>query len=265
MKAGSLLLAVKAIGRIHDSTAHPFYRGHGGVASRNGAGIGHNRRIMNNAFLPEPLPDGPFAIFAEWFDTAHGRKAQPNPNAMVLATVDARGAPQARVVLCKHLVSDPGYVVFFTNYQSHKGEQLIAHPRATVVFHWDALHRQVRMSGPVVKSPDAESDAYFQMRPVGNRIGAWASKQSQPLASRAQLAKQVTEIEQRFGVSSKDAEGHVPRPPHWGGFRLWPESVELWIEGPGRVHDRAVWNRAVTASDAFSFNCSSWSSTRLNP
>lgn len=221
--------------------------------------------MNTNSFLPEPLPTEPFALFKEWFDTAQHAQRQPNPNAMVLATLDANGTPDARVVLCKRFVTDPGYVVFFTNYQSRKGRQLIAHPRATVVFHWDALHRQVRLSGQVVQSPDAESDDYFNVRPVGNRIGAWASNQSQPLASRAQLAAQVDAIEQRFGVKSSDADGVVPRPPHWGGFRLWPESLELWIEGPGRVHDRAVWTRKLKSRDAISFDCTAWESTRLNP
>lgn len=221
--------------------------------------------MHTNDFLPEPLPAEPCAIFSQWYDAAHRKQAQPNPNAMVLATVDAQGEPHARVVLCKHWVSNPGYVVFFTNYLSHKGEHLTAHPRAAVVFHWDALHRQARMSGPVVKSPGDESDAYFNQRPLGNRIGAWASQQSRPLTSRAQLAQQVAEVEQRFGVSSHDRDGTIPRPPHWGGFRIWPDTVELWLEGPGRVHDRAVWTRHLKRRDEFSFDCGSWSATRLNP
>jgi pyridoxamine 5'-phosphate oxidase len=221
--------------------------------------------MTTNPFLPEPLPPGPFPIFSEWYNTAHSEKVQPNPNTMVLATVAADGSPDARVVLCKHMVSDPGYVVFFTNYQSHKGQQLIARPHATAVFHWDALHRQSRMTGRVIKSPSAESDAYFNLRPIGNRIGAWASHQSQPLASRAQLTQQVAEIEKRFGVTSNDVSGSIPRPPHWGGFRLWPESVELWIEAPGRVHDRAIWTRKLTPRDEFTFDCGAWTGTRLNP
>ena len=214
--------------------------------------------MSDNEFLPEPLPHEPFALFGQWFATAHQHAAQPNPNAMVLATVDAAGLPQARVVLCKLWSADPGHIVFFTNYLSHKGRQLAAHPRAAAVFHWDALHRQVRMTGPVVKSPEPESDEYFAIRPLVNRIGAWASNQSQPLASRAQLSTQVKEAERRFG-------DQVPRPPHWGGFRLWPETVELWLEGPGRVHDRALWTRKVSPRDEFTFDCGTWSATRLNP
>jgi len=211
-----------------------------------------------NDFLPEPLSREPFSLFGQWFNAAHALKAQPNPNAMVLATVNTEGRPEARIVLCKQWHDDPGHIVFYTNYRSHKGEQLAAFPHAAAVFHWDAMHRQVRMTGPVVKSPANESDAYFNIRPLDNRIGAWASRQSQPLASRSQLATQVREVEQRFGDI-------VPRPPHWGGFRLWPETVELWVEGPGRVHDRAIWTRQVRPRDEFTFDCGKWSATRLNP
>jgi pyridoxamine 5'-phosphate oxidase len=218
-----------------------------------------------NEFLPEPLPVEPFAIFGGWLLKAERSRTQPNPNAMVLATVAADGTPAARVVLCRQVVADPGYLVFFTNYLSQKGRQLDAHPRAALVFHWDALHRQVRMSGPVLKSPQSESDEYFARRPLAGRIGAWASKQSEKLASRAQLAAQVTETQRRFNIDPDASEGFVPRPPHWGGYRLWPESFELWVEGPGRIHDRAVWTREVRSQDEFTMHCGPWSSTRLNP
>jgi pyridoxamine 5'-phosphate oxidase len=218
-----------------------------------------------NDFLPEPLPADPFPLFDDWFATAQQAKAQPNPNAMVLATIDEHRVPAARIVLCKRVVVEPGYLVFFTNYESDKGRQLAVQPHAAVVFHWDTLQRQVRMTGRVLKSPADESDVYFAARPLGNRVGAWASKQSQPLASRAQLARQVMETEQRFGVLSSSTSADIPRPPHWGGFRLWPESVELWVEGPGRVHDRAVWSRALKSADTSSFVCGAWTATRLNP
>jgi pyridoxamine 5'-phosphate oxidase len=215
--------------------------------------------------LPDLLPDTPFPLFMRWFDLARERKAQPNPNAMVLATADAAGSPSARIVLCKHIVPDPGYIVFFTNYQSHKGIELEARPRAAVVFHWDALQRQVRMEGPVIKSPPDESDAYFASRAVGSRIGAWASDQSKPLDSRAELAARVADAAKRFGVAADARDAVVPRPIHWGGFRLWPDTVELWIEGADRVHDRARWNRVLKDRDALSFSASSWNATRLFP
>jgi pyridoxamine 5'-phosphate oxidase len=216
------------------------------------------------SFLPEPLPQDPIPLFAEWFCEARDRRVQPNPDAMVLATVDEHGNPAARVVLCKKLVLPPGYVVFFTNYESPKGRALIAQQRAAVVFHWDALARQVRLEGRGVKSPAVESDEYFASRPLESRIGAWASAQSTPLASRAQLAQQVSEAAKRFGVDT-DGASTLPRPPHWGGFRLWPDALELWVEGPGRIHDRARWTRSLASIDEFSFETGPWQGTRLNP
>lgn len=228
-----------------------------------------------NDFLPEPLPDNPLPLFTSWFREARERAPQPNPDAMVLATSDANNAPSARVVLCKLLAESDGYVVFFTNYQSRKGRELSEHPRAAAVFHWDALHRQVRIEGPVVRSPVKESDDYFASRALISRIGAWASRQSEPLASRATLAEQVEAVAARFGVSlitsevttsdGTASEGHVPRPPHWGGHRLWIDTIELWVEGTGRVHDRATWKRDLRRKDEYSFSASEWRGTRLNP
>jgi pyridoxamine 5'-phosphate oxidase len=218
-----------------------------------------------NDLLPEPLPAEPLTLFGTWFSEARARNTQPNPDAMVLATVGIDSAPSARVVLCKQFAADAGYLVFFTNYESRKGQELQAHPRAAAVFHWDALHRQVRIEGPVLKSPRLEGDEYFANRPLVSRIGAWASEQSRPLASRAALASQVEAARQKFGVTASDANANVPCPPHWGGFRLWIESMELWVEGPGRVHERAVWWRTLQPRDAHSFDASAWRSTRLNP
>jgi pyridoxamine 5'-phosphate oxidase len=183
---------------------------------------------------------------------------------LVLATVGAEGAPSARVVLCKRL--DPsGYLVFFTNYQSRKGRELIEHPRAAAVMHWDTLHRQVRIEGPVIRSPSTESDEYFATRALASRVGAWASRQSEPLASRATLADEVARFEKQFGVDSGAPTAHVPRPPHWGGFRLWIDRLELWVEGPGRIHDRAVWARELQKQDEFTYAGGAWGATRLNP
>ncbi|HEY8540393.1 MAG TPA: pyridoxamine 5'-phosphate oxidase [Steroidobacteraceae bacterium] len=218
---------------------------------------------MTDDLLPEALPESPMPLFTQWFSEAAVRRAQPNPDAMVLATVSADGKPSARVVLCKRIDAS-GYLVFFTNYTSRKGVELAARPRAAAVFHWDALHRQVRIEGPVVRSPETESDDYFATRPVASRVGAWASRQSQPLASRAALAAEVERYSREFGVDSS-GQAHVPRPPHWGGYRLWIESVELWIEGAGRIHDRAVWSRELTVVDEFSYAGGAWRATRLNP
>ncbi|MBM0107962.1 pyridoxamine 5'-phosphate oxidase [Steroidobacter sp. S1-65] len=214
--------------------------------------------------LPDPLPADPMPMFATWFSDARARNVQPNPDAMVLATVGDDGAPSARVVLCKRLVADQGFIVFFTNYDSRKGRELAAHPRAAVVFHWDVLHRQVRLEGPVVRSPAPESDQYFASRAFESRVGAWASVQSEPLASRAAMVQQVQAVRERLGLLQA-TEGEVPRPPHWGGIRLWIDSIELWSEGAGRIHDRARWQRTLTKKDEFTFSGGQWTATRLNP
>lgn len=213
--------------------------------------------MLSKGFLPSALPADPMPLFQEWFDGARKAKAQPNPDSMSIATATPDGRPSVRIVLCKKLIADPGYVVFFTNYDSRKGQELDANPRAAAVLHWDAFGRQVRLEGRIVKSPPDESDEYFASRALDSRIGAWASLQSQPLDSRRTLLKRVAAEAARFGT-------HVPRPPHWGGYRLWPETVELWIEGPFRVHDRARWARELAARDA-GFAPGPWSAGRLFP
>jgi pyridoxamine 5'-phosphate oxidase len=221
--------------------------------------------------LPDPLPADPLVIVSEWLAQAWAAHTQPNPNSMVLATSSSDGHPSARVVLCKDIVPHPGYVVFYTNYLSAKGRQLKANPRAAAVMHWDALHRQVRIEGPVSQASASDSDAYFASRSWQSRISAWASEQSEPIASRSQLLDAVKETARRFGAPTPGSPGAddsmrvtVPRPPHWGGYRLWPETVELWVEGAARIHDRARWMRSVTSSGA-SFRTGAWSATRLQP
>lgn len=216
--------------------------------------------------LPEELPAHPFVIFKSWWDEAHARRVQPNPHAMCLATIDPDGRPSARVVLCKGMALDPGagYLVFYTNRSSRKGGALEANPRASLVFHWDQLDRQVRIEGPVVRSPDEESDRYFATRPLESRIGAWCSDQSQPIASRDDLLAKVGMTIMRLGVALDDEKAVVPRPPHWGGYRVWVESLELWVGGPGRVHDRARWTRSLTAAGS-GFTPGPFAATRLQP
>jgi pyridoxamine 5'-phosphate oxidase len=215
--------------------------------------------------LPEPLPADPMPLFHEWFREAAAHRMQPNPDAMVVATAASNGDPSARVLLCKRVVVDAGYIVFFTNYQSRKGRELAARPRAAAVFHWDALHRQVRIEGPITRSPDSESDEYFASRALESRVAAWASAQSEPLASRELLRQRVREVAARFGIAPGATSGTVPRPPHWGGHRLWAERIELWTEGASRIHDRAVWTRQLQPAGEHAFTGSPWRCTRLNP
>lgn len=216
-------------------------------------------------FLPEPLPDDPFPLYADWLHEATSRRITPNPDAMVLATTSTDCQPSARVVLCKSVVVQPGYVVFYTNYRSRKGLELEAVPHAAAVVHWDVLGRQVRLEGQIVKSPSAESDAYFASRPLASRIGAWGSRQSEFLLSRAALAEQIAAAARRFGVTPETTMATVPRPSHWGGYRLWPAAIELWVEGPGRVHDRARWTRQLQPADPHTFTTGPWQAARLHP
>jgi pyridoxamine 5'-phosphate oxidase len=222
--------------------------------------------------LAEPLPADPLAVVRDWLAQAQAAHTQPNPNSMVLATSSRDGRPSARVVLCKDVVPRPGYIVFYTNYLSAKGRQLKDNPRAAAVMHWDALHRQVRIEGPVVAAPKTDSDAYFATRAWQSRIGAWASEQSEPIVSRARLLEAVKETARRFGAPTPGSPGAddslkvtVPRPPHWGGYRLWADAVELWVEGAARIHDRARWQRALHSAPRGSFKAEAWVATRLQP
>jgi pyridoxamine 5'-phosphate oxidase len=221
--------------------------------------------MSTTEILPDPLPQDPLPQFAAWFAQAREMKLQPNPDAMVLASVDEQCRPSARVVLCKRIAVDPGYIVFFTNYESRKGQDLNERPRAAAVFHWDELRRQVRIEGPVVKSPADESDEYFASRAVESRVAALASNQSRSLPSRAHLLERVRTTAEELGIAPGAKEGKVPRPPHWGGYRLWIESIELWTDGAYRVHDRAVWTRRLTPAGSSAFAASAWQATRLYP
>jgi pyridoxamine 5'-phosphate oxidase len=189
----------------------------------------------------------------------------------VLATASSDGRPSARVVLCKDIVPQPGYIVFYTNYLSSKGRQLQGNPRAAVVMHWDTLHRQVRIEGLVTQAPAQDSDRYFASRSWDKRLSARASAQSEPVASRAALEAAVAQEARRLGAPLPGSAGvdenlkiNIPRPPHWGGYRLWADAVELWSEGAARIHDRARWTRVLGVSGD-SFSPGAWSVTRLQP
>jgi pyridoxamine 5'-phosphate oxidase len=176
----------------------------------------------------------PFQLFAEWLRDATA--SEPNdPTAMALATVDADGMPDVRMVLLKGF--DAGGFVFYTNLESRKGEELAAMPKAALCFHWKSLRRQVRVRGNVSAVSEAEADEYFASRPRLSRIGAWASRQSRPLESRFALEKAVALHTARF------AAGTIPRPPHWSGFRIAPTEIEFWRDGAFRLHDRARFMR----------------------
>lgn len=208
--------------------------------------------------LPDPLPTEPMTVLASWLEEAMHRQDQPNPNAMLLAT-SVDGRPAARVVLCKALDTAAGAVHFYSNYASRKGRELAVNPRAAAVFHWDHLHRQVRVEGVVARSDASASDHYFASRPRDSQLGAHASRQSEPVESMAALRAQAEAVRLRFG------EGPVPRPAHWGGYVLWADAVELWVAGTGRLHERARWHRELALSSGGSPVASPWTITRLQP
>ena len=204
---------------------------------------------------PAPLTSGdftqaeePLALFAEWF--AEAVKAEPNdPNAMSLATVDESGLPDVRMVLMKGYDAD-GFV-FYSHIASAKGRELATNPKAALLFHWKSLRRQVRIRGPVAPVTDAEADAYFATRPKQAQIGAWASKQSQPLESRFAFEQAIALVAAKYII------GEVPRPPGWSGWRVAPLEFEFWHDRPFRLHDRIVFRRAGVGQP--------WSKTRLYP
>jgi pyridoxamine 5'-phosphate oxidase len=192
--------------------------------------------------------DDPFRLFAAWLKEATASEPR-DPTAMTLATIDAEGRPNARMVLLKG--ADQHGFVFYTNLDSQKGRELDARPEAALVFHWKSLNRQVRARGSVERVSTAEADAYFASRPKQAQIGAWASKQSAPLESRLAFEKAIALYAAKYAI------GAVPRPPNWSGFRLVPRSLEFWQDRPFRLHDRVEFARA--APDA------AWRKTRLYP
>ncbi|MEJ0023577.1 MAG: pyridoxamine 5'-phosphate oxidase [Alphaproteobacteria bacterium] len=200
----------------------------------------------NEAALPDA--DDPLALFARWLEDAI-RKEQNDANAMALATVDASGLPDVRMVLLKDFGA-AGFT-FYTNTESAKGLELAANPRAALNFHWKSLRRQVRIRGPVEPVSAAEADAYFATRARDARIGAWASEQSRPMDGMLALQKRVATFAAKFGL------GDVPRPPHWSGYRVAPLAVEFWRDRPFRLHERVRYERAAPSE--------AWRVSRLFP
>ena len=190
----------------------------------------------------------PFALFARWLKDAEG--SEPNdPNAVAVATVDEHGLPNVRMVLLKGF-DEQGFV-FYTNFESQKGQEILGQKKAAMCFHWKSLRRQVRIRGPVEVVTDAEADAYYASRPRGSRIGAWASKQSRPLEGRFALEKSVAEYTARYAI------GEIPRPSYWSGFRIRPTSIEFWHDRQFRLHDRVEFRRDDPSGN--------WNKVRMYP
>lgn len=215
-----------------------------------GKNMAGDNRACSDPFAADAEP---FAVFTAWLDEAEGSEIN-DANAMALATADADGLPNVRMVLLKGLDpsnADPRGFVFYTNLQSQKGTEILASGKAALLFHWKSLRRQVRVRGLVTQVSAAEADAYYASRARGSRIGAWASQQSRPLESRFALEKNVAAFTAKYGL------GEVPRPDHWSGFRVIPSEIEFWKDKPFRLHDRIVFRRN-DPQDA-------WATTRLYP
>lgn len=191
--------------------------------------------------------DDPFVIARAWLSEAEGAEIN-DPNAIALSTVDANGMPNVRMVLLKEIEDDA--FVFYTNYDSRKGQEIQTAGKAAFVLHWKSLHRQIRVRGTVTREDGEKADEYYASRSLKSRLGAWASKQSQPLGSRTELMAEVAKLTPKLGANP-------PRPPFWGGFRIHPTEIEFWADGAFRLHDRFRWERLDEKK--------SWKINRLNP
>jgi pyridoxamine 5'-phosphate oxidase len=232
---------MSVIRKLQSATLHTPCAAHGDASKKD---------FRVNALTPGDFVEAaePFALFGHWFEEARQKEIN-DPEAMCVATADADGLPDARMVLMKEW--SPAGFVFYTNAESAKGRQLAANMKAAALFHWKSLRRQVRLRGPVELVSEAESDAYYQSRPRDSRIGAWASQQSRPLESRFALEKAVA------SYAAKYALGDIPRPPYWRGFRIRPVAMEFWQDRPFRLHDRVRFFRDAPGQD--------WRKERLYP
>lgn len=216
------------------------------------ANLGPMNEARTDLWLSQdPLPANPAEIVKRWLDEAFAAGDLANPHAVALATVDPDGRPSVRMVLCNEIDPEDASFTMYTNIESRKGRALHTEPRCAIVFHWPG--RQARIEGRASLTAADRCDAYFATRPLEARLGAWASAQSEPIGSRAEILEKLAAVSKRF--NAKNEADPVPRPPHWGGFTLVADSIELWVSREGRIHDRAVWQREGSA----------WLPTRLQP
>ena len=218
--------------------------------------------------LSQSMTENPLLLLQSWLNEAIKLDLQPNPDTMVIATSNPQGIPNLRMVLCKEINTEEGYVVFYTNYNSVKSLEIKENPKCSALFHWDKLGYQIRIRGEILQSPDEENDAYFASRHLGSQVGAWASNQSNPVEDREALDDQFKKILDRFNLTSESItrnEQKIPRPPHWGGYRLWIEEIEFWLNQKDRLHDRLHFSRALAISNEGIETEKKWTVKRLQP
>jgi len=218
--------------------------------------------------LSRSMTKNPLLLLQSWLNEATESDLQPNPDTMAIATVDSEGVPNARMVLCKEINAEKGYVVFYTNYNSVKSIEIKENPKSSALFHWDKLGYQIRIRGEILQSPDEENDAYFATRSLGSQVGAWASDQSNPVENRQALDDQFQQILDRFNLTNESItrnEQKIPSHPHWGGYRLWAEEVEFWLNRKDRLHDRMHFKRALTIGSKGIETGDNWTVKRLQP
>ena len=214
------------------------------------------------------MTQNPLLLLQSWFNEAMELDLQPNPDTMAIATSNSQGLPNVRMVLCKEINTEEGYVVFYTNYNSVKSLEIKENPKCSALFHWDKLGYQIRIRGEILQSPDEENDTYFASRHLGSQVGAWASNQSNPVEDREALDDQFKKILDRFNLTSESItrnEQKIPRPPNWGGYRLWIEEIEFWLNQKDRLHDRLHFRRALTISSEGIETEKKWTVKRLQP
>jgi len=218
--------------------------------------------------LSQSMTQNPLLLLQSWLNEAMELDLQPNPDTMAIATSNSQGLPNVRMVLCKEINTEEGYVVFYTNYNSVKSLEIKENPKCSALFHWDKLGYQIRIRGEILQSPDEENDAYFASRHLGSQVGAWASNQSDPVVDRQALDDQFRKILDRFNLTNESItrnEQKIPRPPHWGGYRLWIEEIEFWLNQKDRLHDRLHFRRALTISSEGIETEKNWTGKRLQP
>ena len=214
------------------------------------------------------MTQNPLLLLQSWLNEAMELDLQPNPDTMAIATSNSQGLPNVRMVLCKEINTEEGYVVFYTNYNSVKSLEIKENPKCSALFHWDKLGYQIRIRGEILQSPEKENDNYFASRHLGSQVGAWASNQSNPVEDREALDDQFKKILDRFNLTSESItrnEQKIPRPPNWGGYRLWIEEIEFWLNQKDRLHDRLHFRRALTISSEGIETEKKWTVKRLQP